>query len=84
MHELLFYHITRASPTWEVTCFFVLHGLCLAVEIGLKKWLNGQWQLHWVVSGPLTVVFVVVTAMWLFFPPLIRAGATDAVVEEYK
>ncbi|EEF33332.1 probable long-chain-alcohol O-fatty-acyltransferase 2 [Ricinus communis] len=86
MHELLFYHITCASPTWEVTCFFLLQGLCMAVEMRVKRWLkmNGGWQLHWAVSGPLTVGFLVVTARWLFFPPLIRTGAIDAAIGECK
>ncbi|XP_048234738.1 probable long-chain-alcohol O-fatty-acyltransferase 5 [Ricinus communis] len=85
MHELLFYHITRANPTWEVTCFFVLNGLCLVVEMVVKRRLSRRgWQLHWMLSGPLTVGFVVVTAMWLFFPPLIRTGAIDGAIGECK
>ncbi|WCJ33018.1 MBOAT (membrane bound O-acyl transferase) family protein [Euphorbia peplus] len=84
MHELLFYHITRVTPTWEVTSFFLLHGVCLVVENGLKSKLRGKWELHWVVSMPLTVGFVVVTAMWLFFPPVIRTDATGMTMQEGK
>ncbi|GLT57540.1 hypothetical protein SLA2020_305060 [Shorea laevis] len=31
MHELLYYYLARANPTWEVTLFFVLHGVCVIV-----------------------------------------------------
>lgn len=84
MHELLFYSVTRASPSWEVTLFFVLQGVCLVVELAMKRWFGGRWQLHWAVSGPLTVGFVMMTAMWLFFPPLIRSGADEHAIEECK
>uniref|UniRef100_A0A0D3AGU5 Wax synthase domain-containing protein n=2 Tax=Brassica oleracea var. oleracea TaxID=109376 RepID=A0A0D3AGU5_BRAOL len=30
VHELLFFYLTREMPTWEVTMFFVLHGVCTA------------------------------------------------------
>ncbi|XP_022936880.1 acyl-CoA--sterol O-acyltransferase 1-like [Cucurbita moschata] len=72
MHELLLYYIIRAIPTWEVTWFFVIHGLCVAVEIELKRALGKRWRIHWAVSGPLTMAFLVATAHWLFFPPLLR------------
>ncbi|KAF5727928.1 long-chain-alcohol O-fatty-acyltransferase 3 [Tripterygium wilfordii] len=84
MHELIFYHIIRAAPTWEVTWYFVLHGLCLVVEFGVKKLVAGRWRLHWAVSGPLTVGFVAVTAAWLFFPPMTRTGADVRAIEETK
>ncbi|XWS09735.1 hypothetical protein CRYUN_Cryun39dG0014900 [Craigia yunnanensis] len=64
MHELLFYYITRVSPTWEVTWYLVLHGACVAVELEVKMVFSDQPQLHWMVSLPLIVGFVVATAMW--------------------
>lgn len=83
MHELLFYNVTRVYPTWEMSSFFVLHGICVVVEVGLKNWVQGRgWQLPWVVSTGLTVGFVVGTSLWLFFPPLIRNGADTRVLEE--
>ena len=85
MHELLFFYITRVTPTWEVTCFFVLHGVCLVVEFWVKNVLleHGFW-LHWVVAAPLTIGFVVVTAAWLFFPPLLENGADARAIGECK
>ncbi|KAK9269199.1 hypothetical protein L1049_000968 [Liquidambar formosana] len=82
MHELLFFYITRVSPTWEITWFFVLHGVCVVVELGVKKVFAGRWRLHWAVSAPLTVGFVVITSAWLFFPPLVRNGAVAGAIEE--
>ncbi|KAH7544127.1 hypothetical protein JRO89_XS15G0112800 [Xanthoceras sorbifolium] len=84
MHELIFYYVTRVTPTWEVTWFFVLHGACLVGELGLKRRLTGKFRLHRTVSGPLTVGFVAATAMWLFFPPVVRPGTDVRVIEECK
>ncbi|XP_022937045.1 probable long-chain-alcohol O-fatty-acyltransferase 5 [Cucurbita moschata] len=72
MHELLLYYIIRVIPTWEVTWFFVVHGLCVAVEIELKRALGKRWRIHSAVSRPLTIAFFVATVHWLFFPPLLR------------
>ncbi|XP_057529493.1 probable long-chain-alcohol O-fatty-acyltransferase 5 [Amaranthus tricolor] len=83
MHELLFFYITRASPTWEVTCFFLLHGVSLVVEIGLKTEL-GFGGLHWALAGPLTIGFVMATGFWLFFPQLVRTKVDVRSLEEIK
>ncbi|KAJ4841185.1 hypothetical protein Tsubulata_015546 [Turnera subulata] len=82
MHELLYYHLTRATPTWEVTWFFVLHGFCTAVELAVKKAVADRWLLPPVVSGPLTAGFVVVTAFWLFCPQIIRNGVHEKIIGE--
>ncbi|KAK6934491.1 Wax synthase domain [Dillenia turbinata] len=84
MHELLYFYITRAPPTWEVTCFFLLHAVCLVVEFGLKKACEGRFELHWAISCVLTAGFVMVTAFWLFFPPLLRAGVDVRAIDETK
>lgn len=55
MHELVFYYLRRMSPTGERIWFFIFHGICLALEIGLKKALSGKCRLPWIVTGPLTV-----------------------------
>ncbi|PON33045.1 Wax synthase [Parasponia andersonii] len=83
MHELIFYYLGRLRPSWEITWFFVLHGACLTVEIGLKRALTGRFRLPRAVSGPLTVGFVMVTGFWLFFPPLLRFKADVRAFEEY-
>jgi hypothetical protein len=64
MHELIFYYLGRARPTWEVTCFFLLHGLCLTAEVVLKNAvdlgpLDGQilhGYLHLAVPSPVPQV----------------------------
>lgn len=84
MHELIYYYLARAPPTWEVTCFFVLHGVCTAAEVVVKKvMLRRGWRLHRVVSGLLTVVFLAVTGNWLFFPQVVRNGVVEKGIGEY-
>ncbi|KAL5576335.1 hypothetical protein UlMin_018034 [Ulmus minor] len=75
MHELIFYHLGRSKPTGGLTCFFLLHGVCLAIEIGIKKSFNGKWSLPRAVSGVLAMSFVMVTGLLLFAPTLMRIGA---------
>ncbi|GAB4846073.1 hypothetical protein Ancab_025071 [Ancistrocladus abbreviatus] len=82
VHELIFYYMTRVSPTWEVTWFFVLNGLCMAVETSLKRALGRRWSLHWILSGPLTIGFVTITGCWWFYPPLLRNHVDVKAIEE--
>lgn len=85
MHELLFWYVTRATPSWETTMFFVVQGACVVLEFGMKVALaDNKWRLPWFVTGPLTVGFVVTTSFWLFFPPLMRNGADVRVIEEFR
>ncbi|OMO69706.1 hypothetical protein CCACVL1_19323 [Corchorus capsularis] len=83
MHELMFYYLGRLTPTGEVTWFFLLHGFCLTVEIALKKALEGKLELPWLVTGPLTVAFVLGTGLWLFFPQFTRCKVDVRAFEEY-
>ncbi|XP_057529045.1 probable long-chain-alcohol O-fatty-acyltransferase 5, partial [Amaranthus tricolor] len=85
MHEVIYYNVTRVPPTWEVTWFFIMHGVCVLLEMAVKRNLGPEWRLHWAISGPLTVGFVMGTGFWLFFPPLIRnhvdVKAIDDIME---
>ncbi|KAL5726444.1 hypothetical protein ACHQM5_009537 [Ranunculus cassubicifolius] len=72
MHELIYWYLSHEKPTWEVTWFFVLHGVCTTLEILAKSYLRDRWQLHSIVSRVLTIGFVVVTASWLFFAQPLR------------
>ncbi|KAJ1380403.1 Wax synthase domain [Sesbania bispinosa] len=84
MHELIYYYLARAPPTWEVTWFFVLHGVCTAAEVTVKKALIRRgWRLHRAVSGLLTVAFLAVTGNWLFYPQLLRNGVDRKAIGEY-
>nr|XP_028952265.1 acyl-CoA--sterol O-acyltransferase 1-like [Malus domestica] len=83
MHEHMYYCMGRVRPTWEVTWFFVLHGVCLPVEIVLNKALKGRCRLPKVISVPLTLGFVVVTSYWLFFPQFTRCKADVRMLQEY-
>ncbi|XP_057765017.1 acyl-CoA--sterol O-acyltransferase 1-like [Salvia miltiorrhiza] len=82
MHELIFYYFGRVKPTWEITCFFLLHGSCLAAEIVVKKAVNGRWRLPWAVGTVLTASFVLVTGLWLFFPPMLRCKGDERGLAE--
>lgn len=84
MHELIYYYLTRAPPTWEVTWFFVIHGVCTAVEVAAKKVLvRRRWRLPRLVSWLLTLAFLAVTGKWLFFPQLLRNGVDVKAIGEY-
>lgn len=83
MHELVFFYLGRVKPTWEITWFFILHGACLVVEIVIKKVINRRWRLHRMISGPLTIGFVLVTGFWLFFPQLLRCNFDVRGLQEY-
>ncbi|KAG8386069.1 hypothetical protein BUALT_Bualt03G0110600 [Buddleja alternifolia] len=83
MHELVLWYITRASPSWEMTMFFVVQGFCVVVEYELKK----KWRVPvpWYVSGPLTLGFLLGTSYWLFFGPVMRGGGVVArLAEEFR
>ncbi|KAB1224951.1 Acyl-CoA--sterol O-acyltransferase 1 [Morella rubra] len=83
MHELVYYYMGRLKPTWEVTWFFILHGCCLIVEVVLKALFAGRWRLPRLISGPLTIGFVIVTSFWLFFPQFLRCEADKRSLQEY-
>ncbi|CAI9292476.1 unnamed protein product [Lactuca saligna] len=72
MHELIFYYLGRLKPTWEVTWFFVIHGVLVSVELVVKRAVGGRFRLPAVVSGPLALGVVMATSFWLFFPPFLR------------
>ncbi|KAL2938987.1 Long-chain-alcohol O-fatty-acyltransferase [Bienertia sinuspersici] len=83
MHEVIYFYFTRVKPTWEVTWFFVLHGVCTVVEVVVKEAVNGRLRLHRLISGPLTIGFLGVTAWWLFLPQLLRSGLDVKAIDEY-
>ncbi|CAA7021158.1 unnamed protein product [Microthlaspi erraticum] len=67
-HELLHFYFTRETPSWELTVFFTLNGVCTAVEMAVKRTKFGlRWQVRPVVSWMLTMGFLVLTG-FLFFP----------------
>ncbi|KAJ8770452.1 hypothetical protein K2173_017943 [Erythroxylum novogranatense] len=83
MHELIFFYLGRGKPTWEITCFFLLHGLCLVGEVAVKKVISEKWRLPRLISMPLSVGFVLVTGSRLFFPPLLRCDVFNRALKEY-
>ncbi|KAJ3679389.1 hypothetical protein LUZ60_017400 [Juncus effusus] len=81
MHEIIFYYITFDKPTGEVSLFFVLHGVCTALEGWCARHTNWSVQPR-PVRTVLTMGFFVCTGYWLFFPPVLRNGSVDVVIEE--
>ncbi|OAY55670.2 probable long-chain-alcohol O-fatty-acyltransferase 1 [Manihot esculenta] len=82
MHEILICYVTHVSPTWEVTCFFVLHGFCLAIEVAVKKVVRDRWRMPVIVSMPFTMGFIATTSFWLFFPQILKNGIDDKIIRE--
>nr|TKW39016.1 hypothetical protein SEVIR_1G148366v2 [Setaria viridis] len=84
MHEVIAYDITFRLPTGQLTAFFLLHGASVCTE----KWCARRWpeytRLPRVVGTPLVVLFVVGTALWLFFPPLFGDGMDDRFIAEFN
>ncbi|CAA7021122.1 unnamed protein product [Microthlaspi erraticum] len=83
-HELFYFYVIRETPTWEITWFFVLHGLCTAAEVTVKrrKILQRWWPVRPAASRLLTMVFFVVTGAWLFLPQFIRCNPIERGVNE--
>ncbi|KAJ0578783.1 putative long-chain-alcohol O-fatty-acyltransferase [Helianthus annuus] len=85
MHEVFVYQLSRAAPTWEMTSFFMLHGVCVVVEMVVKRGLSGgRWRLPEVVAWLLTIGFVFVTGVLMFIPPFIRESVDEKMIREYK
>ncbi|XP_057433181.1 acyl-CoA--sterol O-acyltransferase 1-like [Lotus japonicus] len=90
MHELIFYYLKREErrtwdawePSWDAMCFFAVHGVCLGVEIGVKKVVGGRWRMPTGVAWVLTVGFVYSTALWLFLPALVRCRLYEKATRE--
>ncbi|KAI3933888.1 hypothetical protein MKX01_028214 [Papaver californicum] len=87
MHELIIYYLTRVYPSWEVTCFFVIQGVCTALGGLVKKTnlvvLHDRFQLHPLISGPLILVFIAVNVICFYFRPILRNGIVDRAIYEY-
>lgn len=73
MHELIFYTFGRVKPTGELTSYFLLQGVSLAIEIRMKKIAaRRNVRLPRIVSGPLALTYVLLTSSWLFFPSFLK------------
>ncbi|KAE8650923.1 hypothetical protein Csa_001633 [Cucumis sativus] len=83
MHELIYFYMGRMAPTWEVTCFFVVHGVCVVAEMAVRLGAGGRFRAPRVARICLTIMFVMGTGSWLFFPQCIRAKMDVRMLEEY-
>lgn len=80
MHEIIFYYLVSSRPTGEVTAFFLLQAMCIIVEHVVKR--ATTWRLHKFFACPMTISFIMISAFWLIFDPLLRSGADERVLEE--
>ncbi|XP_071713882.1 probable long-chain-alcohol O-fatty-acyltransferase 5 [Rutidosis leptorrhynchoides] len=83
MHELIFYYIGRLKPTWEVTCFFFIHGLLVSLELMVKRAVGDRFRVPGIVSGPVALGVVMATSFWLFFPPFLRCDTEVRSCKEF-
>lgn len=85
IHELLFCCMTETrTPTWEVTAFFIFHGLCTSIEAGFRRGcLSPYIKLPRFIAIPMTFIVIYKTGFWLFFPPISRSGIDVKVMAEY-
>ncbi|CAM8964340.1 unnamed protein product [Rhodiola kirilowii] len=83
MHELMIYNLGRLHPTGNMSSFFLLHGFLVVSETAMLRRLNGKWRVPRVVSSSYTILLVMSTAIWLFFPDFLRARADVKGFQEY-
>lgn len=86
MHEVIFCCLTETrSPSWEVIAFFIFHGFCTAIEVGLRRSsLSRYIKLPRFIAIPVVFIFLFKTGIWLFFPALTRSGADMKAIAEYE
>ncbi|CAK9190856.1 unnamed protein product [Sphagnum jensenii] len=82
MHELLFVYISLSWPTGEVTAFFTLHGILAALEVFIRR--RFRHKVTKLVSIPITLCFLFFSSIWLFYPPLFRAGTEELAMAEFQ
>ncbi|XP_074271981.1 acyl-CoA--sterol O-acyltransferase 1-like [Silene latifolia] len=83
VHEVIFFHLGRTTPTFEITWYFLGHGLFLCLEIAAKKHFAGKWEVPCWFSRLVTLSFIVVTSVMFFIPPLLRIGSYSRMLKEY-
>ncbi|KAG2242481.1 hypothetical protein Bca52824_095674 [Brassica carinata] len=83
-HELLFFYTSHETPSGEITLFYVLHGVCTAIEmVATRSTIGQRWAVSPVVSRLLTVTFIIVTSGWLYFPQITRGNEIRHYITEY-
>ncbi|GAB2230466.1 hypothetical protein Drorol1_Dr00014732 [Drosera rotundifolia] len=59
MHELIMFYLTRGMPTWQMTWYFMMHGLCVVTEMAAKRELLGRGvkvRAHWALLGQVLTI----------------------------
>ncbi|KAL9688136.1 hypothetical protein QQ045_032550 [Rhodiola kirilowii] len=76
MHEIIFFYLSRKRPTWDMTGFFLLHGVTVVVETEVKRRIGQKWRLPRLVFILLTLSFMSVTAFLVFSPKVVSLHST--------
>lgn len=87
LHELVNYHLLRCFPTWEATCFFIIHGICVDIEIVLKKKnvrIMGDSLVLNLLSRVFVLGFLLGTSFGLLYAPWMRYGMYEKTFLEYS
>lgn len=80
MHELLYYQIFYVLPTWSFTYFFVVQGLCLVIEGGLRTKFATVRQGF---PPPFVFIFVMSSFAWLVMVDLVKQNADTVLWNQY-
>ncbi|XP_065873360.1 acyl-CoA--sterol O-acyltransferase 1-like [Euphorbia lathyris] len=83
MHELVFYHLGREMPNWDLTWFFLIQGFTVAAEVAFKKLCGERWHLPPLISWCFTMAFIFITGRRFFLPQLHRCNAFERGNVEY-
>ncbi|KAH7306790.1 hypothetical protein KP509_22G030500 [Ceratopteris richardii] len=82
LHELLLYCISQRPPSWEMTCFFAVHGVASVSEVFIRRKFPNRRRFPKPIAILCTLAFVYFTSVWLFMPPFVRSGVTVQVLTE--
>ncbi|GFZ07390.1 MBOAT (membrane bound O-acyl transferase) family protein [Actinidia rufa] len=63
------YKPVKSASEKLLTAYFVLHGVSVVVEFGVKMAVPDRWRLPTTISVAATTGFMVATGFWLFFLP---------------
>lgn len=82
MHEIIFYYLSRKQPTWDMTWFFLLHGIVVVVETDMKRLVGKKWQLPWMVSVLLTLSFMSSSSLIVIYPKIQQCNGRNVHAAE--
>ncbi|BFI16907.1 hypothetical protein MPTK1_6g01480 [Marchantia polymorpha subsp. ruderalis] len=79
MHEIILFYMSARDPTFEISMFFILNGVATVFEGWCKHKFSNPPEL---VRRVITLSFLSVTSVWLFYPPLVRDDSDKQNIED--